>query len=107
MGRRILDDDGQALPLVVVMLFFGVLLLVLVARFAPVVDDAARVRTAADAAALAGAADGRAAAVSVAAENGGRLLRFDRRGPRVTVIVEVGMVRARASALATGEWKPG
>ena len=103
---RACGDGGQALPwmLVIVMLGFG--LLVVAARLAPVLDDSAQARTAADAAALAGAAAGEAEARSVAAANGGDLVAFERAGRTVTVVVQVGSVRARARAEATVRWVP-
>lgn len=99
-------DAGQALPwmLLVVMLGFGLVLVA--ARLAPVLDDSARARTAADAAALAGAAAGEESARSIAAANGGELLEYERSGLDVTVVVRVGAVRARARATATVDWVP-
>jgi hypothetical protein len=66
--------------------------------------DAARARTAADAAALAGAAEGRAAAAEVAGANGARLVSYRSLGTDVVVTVEVGPARVRARARAW--WEP-
>ncbi|MCU1460200.1 MAG: hypothetical protein JWO37_275, partial [Acidimicrobiales bacterium] len=52
----------------------------------------------ADAAALAGAAEGRPAAEAVAAANGGRLVVYQSSGLLTTVVVAVGPARARATA---------
>jgi len=68
------------------------------------VVDGARARTAADAAALAGAADGREAAVEVAQANGGRLVAFRAEGPAVTVTVALGRARVTARAQRDGTW---
>ena len=63
---------------------------------------AARARAAADAAALAGAADGERAAQQLAEVNGGRLERFDAEGGEVQVEVTVGDARAVARAERSG-----
>lgn len=91
--------------LLLMMLGFG--LLVVAGRVGPVLDDAARARTAADAAALAGAVDGRVAARALAEANGGELVAFVPEPNGVTVVVRVGRVSARARATASGEWVPG
>jgi hypothetical protein len=78
----------------------GVALLALV-PVASVLDDRARARTAADAAALAGVADGERAARQVAGANGADLLEIDRSGDEVVVQVRVGEVEAYARARAT------
>ena len=56
-------------------------------------------RSAADAAALAGVAGGRSAAISIAAANDAALVSWSREGPEVTVEVRVGdqVVMARAT----------
>ena len=99
-------EGGQALPWMLVILMLGFGLLVVAARLAPVLDDSAQARTAADAAALAGAAVGETEARSVATANGGDLVAFERSGRVVTVVVQVGSVRARARAVATIRWVP-
>jgi hypothetical protein len=65
------------------------------------VADRARARTAADAAALAGAAEGEQAARDLADTNGATLESFERDGDEVVVRVEVGEVGAYARARAT------
>lgn len=90
--------------LLLLMLGFGSVLLI--GRVGVLLDDAAQARTAADAAALAGAADGRSAAISMARANGGELLEFSSESDTVTVVVRVGRVSARARALITGAWVP-
>jgi hypothetical protein len=75
------------------------LLAVAIGQVGAALVDHQRARTAADAAALAGAVGGRADAARVAAANGARVLGFLREGDVVTVRVAVG--EATASARAT------
>ena len=92
-------DRGQALPLVIGVAAVIATLIVGVGWYAGTVIDAARARTAADAAALAGVVDhDRAAAASAARSNGGELVSFDEIGPDVIVSVRVGRAVARARA---------
>ena len=92
-------DRGQALPLVIGVAAIIATLIVGVGWYAGTVIDAARARTAADAAALAGVVDhDRAAAASAARSNGGELVSFDEIGPDVIVSVRVGRAVARARA---------
>ncbi len=104
--RRGCDDRGQMLPFMALILVAIVGLLAFFVRLAPLVDDAARARTAADAAALAGAVDGRAAAQQFANANGAELVNFNRVNRKVTVRVRVGSASAVASAEATIRWVP-
>ncbi|NIR42137.1 MAG: hypothetical protein GWN79_28885, partial [Actinobacteria bacterium] len=71
-----------------------------VGRVGRQLDDAARARTAADAAALAGAAEGRGAAADMAKANHGVLEHFIQQGSVVEVRVRVGEVSAVARAIA-------
>jgi hypothetical protein len=103
--RRISGDRGQAVPLVIAAIVLAAVGVVAIGRFAVGTVDAARARTAADAAALAGAADGPVAASASAAENGGELVSFATAGDEVTVRVRVG--RATAVARATLALSPG
>ena len=96
--RRPSAERGQAVPLlaaVVVVAGLAVLGLGVVGRRTV---DAARARTAADAAALAGVVDGEAAARRLAAANRGTLVSFTVTDGDVLVRVLVG--RATASARA-------
>jgi hypothetical protein len=70
----------------------------LLGRLGTAAVTSARAQTAADAAALAGAAEGRPAAAEVAAANGGRLIEYRSAGLVTTVVVTVGPARARATA---------
>ena len=70
------------------------------------VAQRARAQNAADAAALAGASAGRPAAATVAAINGAGLLAYQWHADRLTVVVEIGSARARATAERRFVWLP-
>jgi hypothetical protein len=74
---------------------------VLIANLGVAAVQRAQARTAADAAALAGAAEGEAAARQVAADNGAELVGYAVDGTIVEVVVTRGRARARATAEAT------
>lgn len=97
-------ERGQVTPLVAVVVLFVALVALGLARLGGGAVDAARARTAADAAALAGAAEGRAAAEELAAANGARLIGYQALGSDVMVTVEVGEAHVRARARAW--WEP-
>ncbi len=99
------DDRGQAMPWLLLVVVLAMTLVVFAARLGPVVDAAAQARTAADAAALAGAIDGESGARALAVANGGELVSFVRTATGVEVVVRVGEVRARARATATSSWE--
>src|SRR5690606_16081391 len=94
---------GQVLPLVLLLMAVAALGLVLVARSSSAAADRARAQGAADAAALAGAVEGRAGALRIAQANGGELVRFESDGEAVTVVVAFG--EAQATARAALEWR--
>ncbi|MEZ5246804.1 MAG: pilus assembly protein TadG-related protein [Acidimicrobiales bacterium] len=104
MGMRVHRDRGQALPLLLVALAVALIAVAVVARFGSITDEAARARTAADAAALAGVAEGRTAARQLAEANGGVLVDYVDEGSTVEVVVRVGTAAARARAEAQVEW---
>ncbi|GJM37058.1 MAG: hypothetical protein DHS20C19_04250 [Acidimicrobiales bacterium] len=107
MGAHVRSEErGQATPLMVVVVLVALVAAVVVGQLGASADDAARARTAADAAALAGADGGAAAAMSMAAVNGGELEFFRQIGSVVEVVVRVGAVSARARAERTVEWVP-
>lgn len=93
---------GQATPLVAITLLLAALLLVPMALLARATVDRSRAQSAADAAALAGAAaplgSGETSARSIAAANGARLLAYEASGTDVEVTVVVGDRRATARA---------
>src|SRR5215210_1500539 len=92
------NERGQALPLLLLAVLLAGATLLAVAHLGRDATGDARARTAADAAALAGAAEGEDAARAVAEANGGRLSAFDRLGDDVRVVVAVGERSARAQA---------
>ena len=96
------NERGQVLPLVAVVSVLAGLAMVAVARFGAVTINRARASAAADAAALAGAAEGRNAAGALAGANGGRLRSYEELGDDARVRVEVGGVSATARAQRTG-----
>jgi D-alanyl-D-alanine carboxypeptidase/Putative Flp pilus-assembly TadE/G-like len=100
-GGRDGNDDGQIVPLAAALVGLCCVALLALAPVARVLDDRARARTAADAAALAGAADGERTAREVAGANGADLLEIERNGDEVVVQVRVGEVEAYARARAT------
>lgn len=100
-------DRGQAVPLAVAMVAVVAVALVAFVPLGVAIADRARARTAADAAALAGATEGEEAARDLAEDNGGELLDFDTTGDEVRVRVRVGDVDAYARARATVRAVPG
>jgi hypothetical protein len=93
-----MDERGQVAPLLALFAVAIGLACLGLGRFAAGGVDAARARTAADAAALAGALDGEAAATWLAAANGGSLESFESGGGDVRVRVRVGAHTASARA---------
>jgi hypothetical protein len=91
-------ERGQAVLLVLGALALAGALCFAIARLGVAAGERAQAETAADAAALAGAADGQAAARRVAQMNGGALLTFAREGDDVIVTVRVRRVTAAARA---------
>lgn len=97
-----MDERAQATPLLaLVVLAIGGLTLGL-ARFGATATHAAQSQAAADAAALAGAAEDRSAAEALAAANGGTLATYGQDGNEVEVRVRVGDTWAVARARRTG-----
>jgi hypothetical protein len=98
-------EGGQALLLALLLLVVvaggGLALVALGGR----ADDVARARTAADAAALAGAVDGRAVAEQVASANGARVVAFEQHGGEAQVTVRLADVEATARA-RDDRWVP-
>ena len=96
------DDRGQATVFAVVGVVFAALLLMAAAGAGRVLVDRAQARTAADAAALAGAAEGEDAAREVAEANGAELVRQTDLDGVWMVEVRVG----RVAAFARARWVP-
>jgi type II secretory pathway pseudopilin PulG len=97
-----MEERGQVLPLLAVVIVLAGLATVAVVRFGGVATDRGRASTAADAAALAGAAEGEQQARALAAANGARLLTYEELGEDTRVRVEVGSVSATARAERAG-----
>lgn len=97
------DERGQTLPLLALVIVIAGGSVVGLARIGEAAILRARAQTAADAAALAGAVDGKIAAARLAATNGGRLVSFRTEGREAAVVVSVGRARARARARAEGD----
>ena len=90
--------DGQAVPLAAALAALAVVLALAFGTFAGDVVDAARARTAADAAALASVEGGRPAAARLAGQHGATVVTWRRQGTSVTVTVRVGDAVATARA---------
>lgn len=99
MSRSVFRSDrGQALPLLLLaVLLAGATMLVLTELGRRAIVDA-EARTAADAAALAGATDGPEAAHEVARENDARIVGYEPLGDEVRVVVQIDGRRAVAQA---------
>ena len=100
--------------MLVVLVVFAVALVLVAVEVGRLLDEGARARIAADAAALAGAAQGRDRAEALAAANGGSLIAYIEETPHgdagrvvVTVSVEVGRASSTARAEGVTEWTDG
>ena len=91
-------ERGSALPMLVVGVLLAGVLALQIGRMGGVAGARAQAQTAADAAALAGAADGEPAARALAEANGARLVGFEERGRDTRVVVDRGPARAPARA---------
>jgi hypothetical protein len=94
------SERGSVAPLVALLVVAVGGLCLGLGRLAGTANAAAKAQTAADAAALAGAADGPDAAGELAAANGARLVRVTVEGDEVEVVTRVGDVQAVARAVA-------
>jgi uncharacterized membrane protein len=92
------NQRGQVLPLAALLLVLAAVALMVTVQVGRVLDDRARAATAADAAALAGAAEGEAAAREMAEANDAQLLSFRQEGADTVVEVRVGRAVGRARA---------
>ena len=99
---RARSDRGQLLPMYALIVLVACAATLVLVRLGTVAVHRAHARTAADAAALAGAAEGRAAAEQVAAANGAVLESFDAHDDEVEVRVRVDSSHARARARREG-----
>lgn len=97
-----MNERGQATPLVALLVLAIGGLIFGLARFGATTTHAAQAQAAADAAALAAAAEGRDAAEALARANGGDVATFEQLGADVQVRVRVGDTWAVARARRTG-----
>lgn len=97
-----MEQRGQATPLVALVVLAVGGLVFGVARFGATTTHAAQAQAAADAAALGGAVDGRDAAESLAAANGGEVATYEEQGADVQVRVRVGDTWSVARARRVG-----
>jgi hypothetical protein len=91
---RVRSQRGSVLPLVALAMVMAGGGAMLLGRLGQAAVARAEARTAADAAALAGAADGEQAAREVAAANGATVIRYQTLGDDTRVTVEVGPAQA-------------
>jgi hypothetical protein len=96
------NQRGQVLPLLVLVVALAGVLVVVLGRLGQAAVDRAHARTAADAAALAGAAAGESAARDLAQANGATLLWFRAEGRDVEVAVRFRRAEAVARARREG-----
>ena len=97
------SERGQLAPLIALLALAAGLACVGLGRFASAAVDAAQARTAADAAALAGARDDDAMVRNIAARNGAVVTSIERVGRDVRVRVRVGAQTASARARVTSD----
>ena len=98
MEKRTAGDRGQTIPLLALLLAAVIGAMALIAHLGVAATLKAKARTVADAAALAGAAEGRRAADDIARANGGEVVRFEQRGSDALVVARVREATAKARA---------
>lgn len=101
-GRHRGGQGGQVVPLLAAFVVFAGLFMIGLAHLGGGAVDRAMARRAADAAALAGAAEGRNVADRLARENGARITRYDEPGNDTELVVTYGDARAIARARREG-----
>ena len=101
MDSRV-QERGQVLPLVTLVVVLAGLVCLVAGKLGGAAVARAQATTAADAAALAGAAAGRPAALQAAGANGGRVTDYQQLGADARVEVELGRATAVARARRTG-----
>ena len=95
-------ERGQVIPLLAALVVVAGLAMIALAHLGGGAVDRAQARRAADAAALAGAADGRAGAEALANDNDASVSRFSTSGRDSEVVVKLGDARAIARARRDG-----
>jgi hypothetical protein len=96
-------DRGSILPFIALAMVLAGVSMVLLARVGGAATARAGARNAADAAALAGAAEGRAAAVALAQANGAELVSYREVGLDTLVRVRLGPAEASGRARRSGD----
>lgn len=99
-GKRVGGERGQSVVLVAAAIGLVAIVALGLARLGSAAMDRAHAQSAADASALAGAADGRGAAEGVAGSNHATLIEYRVLGPEVLVTVRVRGEEATARARA-------
>ncbi|MDE0268456.1 MAG: pilus assembly protein TadG-related protein [Acidimicrobiaceae bacterium] len=102
-------DQGQVTILMVVVLFLVVGAALVIIEGGRILEESTRARTAADAAALAGAVEGEEVAADIASLNGGTLVSYTEASVGydqtvATATVRVGRVSRMAKASAQLKW---
>ena len=95
------DERGQVLPLAAGIVVLAAAAMLLVVHLGHAANERARARTAADAAALAGAAEGRDAAEAISTANHAVIETYLELADGVELTVHVGAARATARAART------
>jgi hypothetical protein len=96
-------ERGSVLPFIALAMVLAGVSMVLLARVGGAATARAGARNAADAAALAGAAEGRAAAVALAQANGAELVSYSEVGLDTLVRVRLGPAEASGRARRSGD----
>lgn len=109
--RRLHRDRGQVVPLLAALVVIAGLLMIALAHLGGGAVQRAEARRAADAAALAGAAEGRSGANRLAGANDAEIRRYDESGRDAEVVVRYGearaIARARRDSGGVGAVRPG
>jgi len=95
-------ERGQVVPLLAALVVFAGLVMLALAHLGGGAIDRAEARRAADAAALAGAAEGPSGAQRLADFNNAQITRYDQEGDDAEVVVRYGDARAIARARREG-----
>lgn len=95
-------ERGQVVPLLAALVVFAGLSMIALAHLGGGAVERAEARRAADAAALAGAAEGRGGADRLAGANDAAISRYDESGHDAEVVVRYGQARAIARARREG-----
>jgi uncharacterized membrane protein len=97
------DERGQVLPLAAGIVVLAAAAMLLVVHLGRAANERAQARTAADAAALAGAAEGRDAAEAIAVANHAVIESYVELADGVQLSVRLGAARATARAVRTND----